>query len=250
MVSRLLHLLIIDILTTGVALRLGSAQLRPVLQEIKKNLRLLRYCAEPTGADGDSDNSSLRRRRAAPVRPACRARPVTSKPRPAACARRRACSSSAMAELSIGLQRAGVDAQRAAAAGHRGRQRGRQFGGLVQRGGGGQLHGAGAQLGGGGLVAFDQRVDQAVDAALGQLGGELRTVVLHQPQPADVDVDDLPGVGRLVQPVVELDRLALAAHLGLHHHLRTAGHRQRLGDSTVWSFSCVRRRRRRAPAGS
>jgi RpiR family carbohydrate utilization transcriptional regulator len=46
MVSRLLHLLIIDILTTGVALRLGSAQLRPMLQEIKKNLRTKRY-AEP-----------------------------------------------------------------------------------------------------------------------------------------------------------------------------------------------------------
>jgi RpiR family carbohydrate utilization transcriptional regulator len=43
MVSRLLHLLIIDILTTGVALRLGSNQLRPMLQEIKRNLRLRRY---------------------------------------------------------------------------------------------------------------------------------------------------------------------------------------------------------------
>jgi len=43
MVSRLLHLLIIDILTTGVALRLGSAELRPMLQEIKKNLRAKRY---------------------------------------------------------------------------------------------------------------------------------------------------------------------------------------------------------------
>ncbi len=43
MVSRLLHLLIIDILTTGVALRLGSAQLRPMLQAIKKNLRERRY---------------------------------------------------------------------------------------------------------------------------------------------------------------------------------------------------------------
>jgi RpiR family carbohydrate utilization transcriptional regulator len=43
MVSRLLHLLIIDILTTGVALRLGPAQLRPMLQEIKKNLRAKRY---------------------------------------------------------------------------------------------------------------------------------------------------------------------------------------------------------------
>jgi RpiR family carbohydrate utilization transcriptional regulator len=45
MVSRLLHLLIIDILTTGVALRLGSGQLRPLLQEIKKNLRAKRYAA-------------------------------------------------------------------------------------------------------------------------------------------------------------------------------------------------------------
>lgn len=45
MVSRLLHLMIIDILTTGVALRLGE-QLRPVLQEIKRNLRTKRY-AQP-----------------------------------------------------------------------------------------------------------------------------------------------------------------------------------------------------------
>ena len=51
MVSRLLHLLIIDILTTGVALRLGSAQLRPMLQEIKKNLRLRRYALGGRGAE-------------------------------------------------------------------------------------------------------------------------------------------------------------------------------------------------------
>jgi RpiR family carbohydrate utilization transcriptional regulator len=43
MVSRLLHLVVIDILTTGVALRLGSASLRPVLQEQKKTLRDKRY---------------------------------------------------------------------------------------------------------------------------------------------------------------------------------------------------------------
>ncbi|MBU6258974.1 MAG: MurR/RpiR family transcriptional regulator [Burkholderiales bacterium] len=54
MVSRLLHLLIIDILTTGVALRLGSAQLRPMLQEIKRNLRQRRY-AETTRSRGPSD---------------------------------------------------------------------------------------------------------------------------------------------------------------------------------------------------
>jgi RpiR family carbohydrate utilization transcriptional regulator len=42
MVSRLLHLVVVDILTTGVALRLGS-ELRVMLQEIKKNLRAKRY---------------------------------------------------------------------------------------------------------------------------------------------------------------------------------------------------------------
>jgi RpiR family carbohydrate utilization transcriptional regulator len=42
MVSRLLHLLVIDILATGVALRLPPT-LRPLLQEIKKNLRSKRY---------------------------------------------------------------------------------------------------------------------------------------------------------------------------------------------------------------
>ncbi len=45
MVSRLLHLLVIDVLTTAVALRRPAAELRPALQEIKKNLRLRRYVA-------------------------------------------------------------------------------------------------------------------------------------------------------------------------------------------------------------
>ncbi|WP_425257623.1 MurR/RpiR family transcriptional regulator [Rubrivivax sp. RP6-9] len=55
MVSRLLHLMIIDILTTGVALRLGSAALRPMLQEIKKNLRAKRYAAAgPSSNDSSS----------------------------------------------------------------------------------------------------------------------------------------------------------------------------------------------------
>ena len=44
MVSRLLHLIAIDILTTGVALQLGQ-DLRPVLQEIKRNLRSKRYAS-------------------------------------------------------------------------------------------------------------------------------------------------------------------------------------------------------------
>jgi len=42
MVSRLLHLMVIDILTTAVALR-PPGELRPMLQEIKKNLRAKRY---------------------------------------------------------------------------------------------------------------------------------------------------------------------------------------------------------------
>ncbi len=57
MVSRLLHLLIIDVLTTGVALRLGSARLRPMLQEIKRNLRARRYTPVDR-AYGDDDNGS------------------------------------------------------------------------------------------------------------------------------------------------------------------------------------------------
>ncbi len=56
MVSRLLHLLIVDILTTGVALRLGSAGLRPMLQEIKKNLRLKRYAGSDRGGAADADD--------------------------------------------------------------------------------------------------------------------------------------------------------------------------------------------------
>ncbi len=56
MVSRLLHLTIIDILTTGVALRLGPG-LRPMLQEIKRNLRAKRY-APPEGNNGDGGGDS------------------------------------------------------------------------------------------------------------------------------------------------------------------------------------------------
>ena len=46
MVSRLLHLMVIDILTTAVALRLPGDR-RPMLQEIKKNLRARRYARAP-----------------------------------------------------------------------------------------------------------------------------------------------------------------------------------------------------------
>lgn len=51
MVSRMLHLMIIDILTTGVALRLGPS-MRPLLQDIKRNLRTRRY-AQPSDPAND-----------------------------------------------------------------------------------------------------------------------------------------------------------------------------------------------------
>jgi RpiR family carbohydrate utilization transcriptional regulator len=43
MVSRLLHLMIIDVLATTVALRIGGAKLQPLLREMKNNLRNKRY---------------------------------------------------------------------------------------------------------------------------------------------------------------------------------------------------------------
>jgi RpiR family carbohydrate utilization transcriptional regulator len=43
MVSRLLHLMIVDVLATTVALRIGSAELQPVLRNMKQNLLKNRY---------------------------------------------------------------------------------------------------------------------------------------------------------------------------------------------------------------
>jgi RpiR family carbohydrate utilization transcriptional regulator len=43
MVSRLLHLMMIDILATCVALRIGGSKLQPLLSEMKHNLRSKRY---------------------------------------------------------------------------------------------------------------------------------------------------------------------------------------------------------------
>jgi RpiR family carbohydrate utilization transcriptional regulator len=43
MVSRLLHLMIIDILATTVALRLNGELLQPMLQDMKNKLRSKRY---------------------------------------------------------------------------------------------------------------------------------------------------------------------------------------------------------------
>lgn len=57
MVSRMLHLMVIDILTTGVALRLGPA-LRPLLQEIKRNLRTRRHASAPAAPAGSAAASA------------------------------------------------------------------------------------------------------------------------------------------------------------------------------------------------
>ncbi|MBP6899002.1 MAG: MurR/RpiR family transcriptional regulator [Burkholderiaceae bacterium] len=57
MVSRLLHLLVVDVLTTGVALRLGAGS-RPALQEIKRNLRAKRY-AQPAHPAGSANDASV-----------------------------------------------------------------------------------------------------------------------------------------------------------------------------------------------
>lgn len=43
MVSRLLHLMVVDILATCVALRIGGGRLQPLLQNMKDNLRSKRY---------------------------------------------------------------------------------------------------------------------------------------------------------------------------------------------------------------
>ena len=43
MVSRLMHLMSLDILATAVALRIGSGTLQPLLSEMRKNLRSKRY---------------------------------------------------------------------------------------------------------------------------------------------------------------------------------------------------------------
>ena len=43
MVSRLLHLMIVDVLATTVALRIGSTQLQPLLRNMKQNLLNKRY---------------------------------------------------------------------------------------------------------------------------------------------------------------------------------------------------------------
>jgi RpiR family carbohydrate utilization transcriptional regulator len=43
MVSRLLHLMIVDVLATAVALRIGSTQLQPMLRHMKQNLLNKRY---------------------------------------------------------------------------------------------------------------------------------------------------------------------------------------------------------------
>ena len=43
MTSRLMHLMVLDVLATAVALRIGGAKLQPLLKEMKNNLRSKRY---------------------------------------------------------------------------------------------------------------------------------------------------------------------------------------------------------------
>src|SRR5471030_1465931 len=79
------------------------------------------------------------------------------------------------------------------------------------------LFGDGLQrLAGQRLVLGRQRLDQAVDAALGDFGREGALVGLHKPRAEHVDVIDLPTAGGLLDAVVELDGLAAR-----HVHLRT-----------------------------
>ena len=124
MVSRLLHLLVVDILTTGVALRLGSASLRPMLQEIKRNLRVraVMRCRAALGAGrvmprstGPTTARRAEKRhqlfqavKAGPVARSLGGAPSTTTVRPAACASRvRACSSKRQRAAVHRLQRRG-----------------------------------------------------------------------------------------------------------------------------------------------
>jgi RpiR family carbohydrate utilization transcriptional regulator len=43
MTSRLLHLMVIDVVATSLALRIGGPKLQPLLKEMKNNLRSKRY---------------------------------------------------------------------------------------------------------------------------------------------------------------------------------------------------------------
>ena len=43
MTSRLMHLMVIDIVATCLALRIGGTQLQPLLKEMKNNLKSKRY---------------------------------------------------------------------------------------------------------------------------------------------------------------------------------------------------------------
>jgi RpiR family carbohydrate utilization transcriptional regulator len=43
MTSRLMHLMVIDVVATCLALRIGGTKLQPLLKEMKNNLRSKRY---------------------------------------------------------------------------------------------------------------------------------------------------------------------------------------------------------------
>src|SRR6185369_14349228 len=69
------------------------------------------------------------------------------------------------------------------------------------------------------IVLLGQAVDQGIDAAGTQLARELVAEAVGGPQSEHVEVVDLPaGVG-LLEAIVELDRLALAHHVGADRDL-------------------------------
>ena len=73
-----------------------------------------------------------------------------------------------------------------------------------------------------GLVACGQTGDQRVDAASIDFFGELRAVVFDQPDAEDIQVKNHPAralTGCFLKAVIQLDRIALAAHFGVDHQI-------------------------------
>ena len=104
------------------------------------------------------------------------------------------------------------------------------------------------------LLRSVKRGDQAVDALGVDLLRELAAVGLHQPHAQHVQVVDLPAgalARRLLEPVVQLDRVAAAADFGAHHHVGVVGRAAlRLEADRLVVDLRERARSRCAPAGS
>src|SRR5690554_3176220 len=73
-------------------------------------------------------------------------------------------------------------------------------------------------------VVLVQRGDQAIDARLLDLLGELVAVVLNQPDVLDIDVVDLPALGCFLETVIDAHGRAVAAgHERADHHVVGVG---------------------------